>query len=48
MNKFFKVVNSQAIAKEQFPEQKVLLRYSGLNVGGIEMRNITEKLDLIC
>ncbi|MDR0820777.1 MAG: hypothetical protein LBN19_04640 [Endomicrobium sp.] len=39
MSKFFKVVNSKAIAKGQFPEQKVLLRYNGLNVGEIEMRN---------
>ncbi|MDR3092598.1 MAG: hypothetical protein LBU33_01630 [Endomicrobium sp.] len=39
MSKFFKVVNSRIIAKKQFPEQKVLLRYNGLNVGEIEMRN---------
>lgn len=33
------VCNSKAIAKDQMPEQKVLFRYKGLNVGELEMRN---------
>jgi hypothetical protein len=40
-SKFFKIVNSQAIAKGQLLEQKAWLRYNGLNVGEIEMRNDT-------
>jgi len=39
MSKYFEVCNSRAISKGQFPEQKVLLKYNGLNVGEIEMRN---------
>lgn len=33
------VCNSRAISKDQMPEQKVLLRYRGKNLGEIEMRN---------
>lgn len=33
------VVNSRAITIGNVPEQKVLLRYDGLNLGEIEMRN---------
>ncbi len=33
------VTNSRAIVAGQFPEQKVLLRYEGINLGEIEMRN---------
>lgn len=33
------VCNSRAISVGNMPEQKVLLRYKGLNVGEIEMRN---------
>ncbi len=35
----FEVANSRAIKKGDTPEQKVLLRYNGTNVGEIEMRN---------
>lgn len=35
----FTVENSQARAKGQFPEQKVILKHKWLNVGEIEMRN---------
>jgi hypothetical protein len=33
------VSNSQAIAKNQFPEQKVIFKYKGLNLAELEMRN---------
>ena len=33
------VCNSRAITLNQKPEQKVLLRYNGINVGELEMRN---------
>jgi hypothetical protein len=35
------VVNSRAITASQTPEQKVVFRYKGLNLGEIEMRNDT-------
>ncbi len=35
------VTNSQARQAGQFPEQKVILRYEGTNLGEIEMRNDT-------
>jgi hypothetical protein len=34
--------NSQAIAKNQFPEQKVIFKYEGLNLAELEMRNDSE------
>ena len=34
-----KVENSRAISKGQFPEQKVLFKYKGNNLGELEMRN---------
>jgi hypothetical protein len=37
------VVNSRAISAGQFPEQKVLFRYKGMNVGELEMRNDSER-----
>ncbi len=36
---YMEVCNSRAISAGQMPEQKVLLRYKGLNIGEIEMRN---------
>lgn len=33
------VFNSRALSKRSFPEQKVILRYKGKNLGEIEMRN---------
>ena len=33
------VLNSKALAKNHYPEQKVILRYHKLNLGEIEMRN---------
>ncbi|HET6864185.1 MAG TPA: hypothetical protein VFH37_03250, partial [Candidatus Saccharimonadales bacterium] len=33
------VRNSRAISAGQFPEQKVLFRYNGINLGELEMRN---------
>ena len=36
------VCNSRAISAGQFPEQKVLFRYEGLNLGEVEMRNDRE------
>lgn len=33
------VTNSQALQAGQFPNQKVLLKYEGVNLGEIEMRN---------
>ena len=33
------VCNSRAITSDQTPEQKVLLRHNGVNLGEIEMRN---------
>jgi hypothetical protein len=33
------VCNSRAISSGQVPEQKVLLRYEGINLGELEMRN---------
>lgn len=38
----FEIANSQAKSQKQFPEQKVLFKYNGFNVGEIEMRNDTE------
>lgn len=35
----FEVCNSRAITMNQKPEQKVLLRYKGFNLGELEMRN---------
>jgi len=35
----FEVCNSRAISSGQVPEQKVLLRYKGINLGELEMRN---------
>ncbi len=37
------VCNSRAITKNQTPEQKVLFKYNGLNLGELEMRNDSEK-----
>ena len=39
MGKVFEIANSKAIAKGQVPEQKVLFKYKGNNVGELEMRN---------
>ena len=36
------VCNSRAITRNQTPEQKVLFRYKGLNLGELEMRNDSE------
>jgi len=36
------VCNSRAITASQTPEQKVLFRYNGLNLGELEMRNDSE------
>jgi hypothetical protein len=36
------ICNSRAITTGQTPEQKVLFRYNGLNVGELEMRNDSE------
>jgi len=36
------VCNSRAISKGQMPEQKVLFRYNGVNLGELEMRNDSE------
>ncbi len=36
------VCNSRAISSGQMPEQKVLLRYKGKNLGELEMRNDSE------
>lgn len=36
------VCNSRALTVGQMPEQKVLFRYSGLNLGELEMRNDSE------
>lgn len=36
------VCNSRAISAGQMPEQKVLLRYKGKNLGELEMRNESE------
>jgi hypothetical protein len=36
------VCNSRAITTSQTPEQKVLFRYNGLNLGELEMRNDSE------
>src|SRR4051794_12465667 len=33
------VLNSQARHSDQFPQQKVILKYEGVNLGEIEMRN---------
>lgn len=35
----FEVCNSRAISSGQVPEQKVLFKYNGVNVGELEMRN---------
>jgi hypothetical protein len=39
MGASFEVANSTAIKKSDVPEQKVLFRYTGINVGELEMRN---------
>lgn len=39
MSEKLEICNSKAIAKGHTPEQKVLLRYEGYNLGEIEMRN---------
>jgi len=39
MAEYLEVCNSIKRQQGQFPEQKVLLRYNGLNLGEIEMRN---------
>lgn len=36
------VTNSRALSKGQIPEQKVLFRYKGINLGELEMRNESE------
>ena len=36
------VCNSRALSAGQMPEQKVLFRYNGLNLGELEMRNDSE------
>lgn len=36
------VCNSRALTAGQMPEQKVLLRYNGINLGELEMRNDSE------
>ena len=38
-NESLEVCNSRALASGQVPEQKVLFRYNGLNLGELEMRN---------
>lgn len=35
----FEICNSRALTTSQTPEQKVLFRYEGLNLGELEMRN---------
>ena len=42
LGKEFEVCNSGAKSAGQTPEQKVLFRYKGLNVGEVEMRNDSE------
>jgi hypothetical protein len=37
------VLNSSATSSASTPEQKVILRYEGLNLGEIEMRNDSPK-----
>lgn len=39
LNANLEVCNSRAISAGQFPEQKVLFRYHGTNLGELEMRN---------
>jgi hypothetical protein len=39
MSENFEVCNSRAISAGQKPEQKVLFRYKGINLGELEMRN---------
>lgn len=39
MSECLEVCNSRAISINQTPEQKVLLRYNGINLGELEMRN---------
>lgn len=41
-NDNLEVCNSRAITAGQMPEQKVLFRYNGLNLGELEMRNDSE------
>ena len=38
----FEVCNSRAISAGQVPEQKVIFRYNGINLGELEMRNDSE------
>jgi len=42
LGKELEVCNSRAISRGNMPEQKVLFRYGGVNVGEIEMRNDSE------
>lgn len=42
MSDNLEVTNSQARHSGQFPEQKVVLKYEGVNLGEIEMRNDSE------
>lgn len=39
MSEKLEVTNSRAISEGQFPEQKVLFKYEGTNLGELEMRN---------
>lgn len=42
LGKRLEVCNSRAISKGNIPEQKVLFRHGGINVGELEMRNDSE------
>lgn len=42
LGKELEVCNSRAISMGNMPEQKVLFRYAGINVGELEMRNDSE------
>jgi hypothetical protein len=39
---YLEICNSRAISSGQVPEQKVLFRYAGKNIGELEMRNDSE------
>ena len=39
MSEELEICNLRAISKGQIPEQKVILRYQGKNLGELEMRN---------
>lgn len=43
LGKYLEVTNSRALSAGQIPEQKVLFRYKGINLGELEMRNDSEK-----